>query len=486
MNCVLGIDIGTSGCKLVLLDEKGNHLLTESQELFPTTKADGTVEQNPNDWYQTTISCLNKMKNEYKIDLHHICAIGVTGQMQGITLLDKNYEPVRNSMLWNDIRSEKETAALKEKHQVYMESITGYPISTGLSVTKIHWLKKHEPQSWEKTFKFIYASNFISFKLTGIVSTDENNICQSGLSDIRKNQWSEELLNICEIEKDKLPQVLGCFEIIGGVTKKAAQETGLKEGTLVIAGGGDAGAESYSISLADANRMKIRLGTAADMNVVYHTSKVTNDQWQGFRDVVKDYLLFSAIIKSCAFSIKWARSVFYSEQPAGPETYVLMDKEAATIPLGSEGLIYFPYLYGEAAPYYNPNLTAKFMGMKGGMNRGHFVRSVYEGVSFAIRDVIRSTQQFENIKEFVFIGGGTKSRLWLSILADVLGHDALLPKYCDAAYGAALMAGDGTKMWDGKTIAARNMQDCTLIKSIPENHQKYTEIFGKYLEYAGK
>jgi xylulokinase len=486
MDFVLGIDIGTSGCKLVLLDEKGSHLLTKSQELFPITKVDGTVEQNPKEWYLAMASCLKAMERDNHIDLHRICAIGVTGQMQGITLLDKDNEPVRNSILWNDIRCEKEMTVLKEKHQAYIEGITGYPITTGLSVSKIHWLKNHEPENWEKTSKFLFASNYISFKLTGVLNTDENNICQSGLSDIRKNTWSEELLELCEVGKDKLLPVFGCFDLVGGVTERSAAETGLKQGTPVIAGGGDAGAESYSISLADEERMKIRLGTAADLNVVYNVSKVINDEWHGFRDVVKDFVLFSAITKSCAFSVKWARSVFYSEQPAAPETYDLMDREADIIPLGSEGLIYYPYLYGEAAPYYNPGLTAKFIGMRGGITRGHFVRAVYEGVAFAIKDVIRCTTQFKDIKQFVFVGGGTKSRLWISILADVLGHDALLPRNCDAAYGAALMAGDGVKLWDGKKIASNNMLDCTTVKSIPQNFERYNGIFEKYLQYAGK
>jgi len=486
MNCVLGIDIGTSACKLVLLDEKGNHILTKSQELFPITKSDGTVEQDPNEWYQTTISCLQSMQQIDKIDLHSICAIGVTGQMQGITLIDKNNEPVRNSILWNDIRCEKETAALKSKHQDYIEKTTGYPLSTGLTVSKIHWLKNHEPENWEKTYKFMYASNFISFKLTDRISTDENNICQSGLSDIRKNDWSQELIELCGVEKDKIPELLGCFDIVGKVTKKAAKETGLKEGTVVVAGGGDSGAESYSISLADTDRMKIRLGTAADMNVVFHADKIKQDQWRGFRDVMRNYVLFSAYTRSCAFSIKWARDLFYSEFPSAEETYILMDKEANTVPLGSEGLIYYPYLYGEASPYFSSTITAKFLGMNGGMKRRHFVRAAYEGVTFSIRDVIRCTPQFDFVKQFVFVGGGTKSRLWISILADVLGNDAIVPKNCDAAYGAALIAGDGAKIWEGKVMANRNMQDCTIIHCNEENHLKYNEIFDRYLEFAGK
>lgn len=489
MEYILGIDIGTSGCKCVLLDEEGKPILSKSKEYYPIIKTDGTAEQNPSEWYEATISCLNEFRKIDKVDLKKIVAISVTGQMQGITLIGEDGEPVRNSILWNGIRCESETNELNKKFGKIFEETIGFLATPALTVSKIIWLKKHEPDNWNKTYKFAYASNYISYKLTDRITADENNITLSGLNDVKNNDWSEKLISLCGVEKSKIPELTGCFDIIGTVTKKAACETGLREGVPVVAGGGDAGAESYSIGIAGTSKMKIRLGSAADINMVVHIDKFKHlDVWPGIRDVMRDYLLIGRYTKACAVSIKWIRDVFYSEQPAEGSTYTydMMDKEAATVPLGSEGLLYHPYLSGENAPYFNSSLRAKFNGINAGHRRKHFVRAAYEGVSFSIRDVTNSVKEFQNAEELIFVGGGTKSKSWISILADVLGKGGTIPQYCGAAYGAALMAGQGAGIWDARAKIKSNLKNSTKVEFNVENHEKYNEIFKKYMELAGK
>lgn len=487
MEYVLGIDIGTSGCKCVLLDMQGKPFKSKSREYFPVMLADGTVEQNPNEWYAAVIGCLQEFSTVDGVDLKEIVAVSVTGQMQGITLLGADGEPVRDSILWNDIRCEKETNLLNEQFQSIFERTIGFPATPALTVSKIHWLKNNEPENWHKTDKFTFASNFITYRLTGRITADENNITLSGLNDVKKNAWSDELIALCGVEPSKVPELTGCFDVIGHITKKAAAETGLSEGVPVVAGGGDAGAESYSIGIAGTSKMKIRLGSAADINMVVHIDKVRHmEVWPGIRDVMRDYVLIGRYTKACAASIKWVRDVFYSEQPAESATYVLMDKEARAVPLGAGGLLYHPYLSGENAPYFNSALRAKFTGINAGHRRGHFVRAAYEGVSFSIRDVIQSVREFQNAEEYIFVGGGTKSALWISILADVLGKGGIIPEYCDAAYGAALMAGHGVGIWDGRATAENNMKNSRRVYHDPENHEKYNEVFKRYMELAGK
>jgi len=487
MEYTLGIDIGTSGCKCVLLDEEGKPILSKSKEHFPISKADGTAEQNPNEWYEATISCLNEFRETDKIDLKKIVAIGVTGQMQGITLIGEDGGPVRNSILWNDTQSEPETEELNKKFGKFFEETIGFLATPALTVSKIMWLKKHEPDNWNKTYKFTFASNYISYKLTDQITADENNITLSGLNDVKKNGWSEKIISLCGVEKSKIPELTGCFDIIGTVTKKAASETGLREGVHVVAGGGDGGVESFSIGIAGTSKMKIRLGSAADIGLVVHIDKIKHlDIWPGIRDVMRGYLLIGRYTKACAASIKWVRDVFYSEQPAESSTYEMMDKEVATMPLGSEGLLYHPYLSGENAPYFDSSLRAKFNGINAGHRRKHFVRAAYEGVSFSIRDVINSVKEFQNAKEIIFVGGGTKSKLWMSILPDVLGKGGTIPQYCDAAYGAALMAGQGAGLWDARAKIESNLKNSTKVEFNEEKHKKYNEIFKKYTELAGK
>ncbi|MCP4750675.1 MAG: hypothetical protein GY866_07275 [Proteobacteria bacterium] len=487
MAYLLGIDIGTSGCKCVLLNGQGDPISSKSKEYNPIVGVDGTAEQDPNDWYAAVLECLNGFTVLDTIDLKEVTAIGVTGQMQGITLIGSNGEPVRNSILWNDFRAVAETSELNRRFEDVFSRSIGFPSTPSLSVSKIEWLKNHEPESWAKTDKFTFASNFISYKLTGRITADENNITLSGLNDVKSNNWSEELISICEVEKEKVPELTGCFDIVGTVTEKAARETGLKKGTPVVAGGGDAGVESYSVGIAGKSKMKIRLGSASALNTVVPIERF-NDLgfWPGIRDVMRDYLLVGIYTSACALSIKWIRDVFYSEREPNNDTYSFMDSEAETVPLGSDGLLYHPYLSGESAPYNNPDLRAKFNGINAGHRRKHFLRAAYEGVSFSIRDAINATEEFRDVEELVFIGGGTKSKLWISILADVLGKSGLVPEYCDAAYGAALMAGQGTNIIDSPSKIESNMKNSTEISFNSENHARYNDIFARYMEFAGK
>lgn len=487
MKYVLGIDIGTSGCKCILLDDEGKPFRTRGKEYQPDMKADGTVEQNPEEWFDTAVECLNEFAELDGVNLSQIVAVSVTGQMQGVTLLDKEGNPVRKSILWNDIRAENESEELNGKHRELFEKSISFAATPALTISKILWLKKHEPENWAKTEKFTFASNYISFRLTGCVTADENNITLSGMNDVKKNSWSNEIITLCGIEIGKVPALTGCFDVVGHVTAKAAEETGLKTGVPVVAGGGDAGAESYSIGIAGKSKMKVRLGTAADLNMVFHVDTVGDmDIWPGIRDVMRDYLLIGRYTKACAASVKWVRDVFYSEQPSESSTYVLMDQEASKVPLGSDGMIYHPYLSGENAPYFNPSLRARFSGMNIGHRRGHFVRAVYEGVSCSIRDVINSVEAFSEVEEVVFVGGGTKSKLWSQILADVLGKDGIVPEYCDAAYGAALMAGHGIGLWNGRETVEKNMSNSVRVKHNPQKHKAYEEVFKSYMALAGK
>ncbi len=486
MEYVLGIDIGTSGCKCVLLDHAGKPFKSVGKEYQPIMLADGTVEQDPMDWYRSVIACIEEFRVD-QVDVTKIAAVSLTGQMQGITMIGKEGEVVRKSILWNDIRCEKQTNELNAKFQDAFERYISFSCTPALTVSKIQWLKENEPQSWEKTDKFTLASSFIGYMLTGNITTDENNITLTGMNDIPNNTWAWELIDMCGVERSKVPELTGCFDVIGKISKKAAGETGLREGVAVVAGGGDAGAESYSIAIAGKSQLKIRLGSAADLNRVLHIDHVKNMEiWPGIRDVMRDYVLIGRYTKACAASIKWVRDVFYSEMPSEGSTYVAMDKDAARVPLGAEGMLYYPYLSGENAPYFNTALRAKFMGMNIGHRRGHFVRAAYEGVSFSIKDVVEKTEEFKTAEEFVFVGGGTKSTVWPSILADVLGRDAIIPEYCDAAYGAALMAGHGVGMWDGFKTAEHNMQNSKMVCYDKSNHEQYAEIFGKYMENAGK
>ena len=487
MRHLLGVDIGTSGCKCVVLDEHGATVAIQSVECNPDMHADGTVEQHPDDWYSAMVECLQRVVRDDGVDLHTVAALSITGQMQGITLIGVDGSPVRNSILWNDTRCAGEVDELNEKHSRLFTEKVNFATTTGLSVSKIEWLRKNEPDSWAKTDKFVFASNYICFRLTDRIVVDENNVTHSGLNDTKNNSWSPELISACNVEESKIPELVGCFDVVGTVTDRASDQTGLSAGIPVIAGGGDAAVENYSISTVGKSRMKIRLGTAASLNGVVPLESVKDRAvWPGIRDIRRGYLLTGGYTMACAASIKWVRDVFYSEQPSNSSTYSVMDEEAITVPLGSDGLLYHPYLVGESLPYFSSSLRAKFNGMNIGHRRPHFMRAVYEGVSFSIRDGMLSVKEFDDVEEVVVVGGGTKSDIWISILRDILGRDVILMENCDAGYGAALMAGEGAGILDAETIILRDMENSRRLEFDRANHEAYAAIFDRYRDLAQK
>lgn len=486
MGLVVGIDIGTSGCKCVVLNPNGAVASVASLEYSPLALADGTSEQNPEEWYQAVKACLAEMVRRDGVDLKSVVAVGVTGQMQGVTVVGKDGAPVRNSILWNDTRCEQETKELNDAHgDLFREKIT-YLATPSLTVSKIQWIRNHEPGNWRATATFLCATGYIVYRLTGRFVADRHNIILSGLNDVHANGWSRELIEACDIDPAKIPELVGCFDAAGPLSPIAAGETGLNEGIPVFSTGGDGGTESYSIGIAGTNRLKIRLGSASTLGMVVRRdpARASGNQ-AGVPDVNDEYLEVSCYTSACASSIKWVREVFYSEQPKAGSTYALMDKEAAEVPQGSDGLLYHPYLYGESAPYYNPSLRGKFTGINGGMRRGHFVRAAYEGVCFSLRDAIEKTPQFGRFGELILVGGGTKSALWVSILTDVLGRDAIIAEYSDAAFGAALIAGDGAGVWDGLAVARKKIEDSRTVRCDKARVARYDRQFASYLNLAG-
>lgn len=486
MKYLLGIDIGTSSCKCVLLDLNGKLIANRSSEYTPIMTADGASEQDPSDWYHAMIECLNDFKRNDNIELANIQAICPTGQMQGATFIGTNGEHIRKSILWNDIRCEYEVDILNQKYTELFINEIGFAATTALTISKLIWLKNREPENFNQISKFLLAPNYIGYKLTGEYVADVNNITLSGLNSLQQNCWSPELQKISEIPLSYFPKVVNSFSVIGTVTEKAAFETGLPVGAKVIAGGGDAASESFSIGISNLNKLKIRLGSAADINLVVPLSKLPVGVWPGIRDVVDNHILIGQYTKACAASVKWIRNTFFSELVNDENSYSKMDLEAKSIPIGSENLIYHPFLFGENAPYFDSSLRASYHGINGGHTRAHFLRAGYEGISFSIRDVLESVPNFMQAEEIIFVGGGTKSSLWVQILCDVIGKSALIAENCDAAFGAALMAGEGSGVLNSKEVVANNLRNSKRVEFNPENHKKYSEIFSKYRELVGK
>ncbi len=478
---LLGIDIGTSGCKCCVINEEGKLLASRNNTYEPVIIRQGWIEQDPTTWYETVILTISQLKTAF--DLKKIAAVGVAGQMRGVTLIDRAGHPVRNTILWNDVRNIDEVNRIKKDYSDLVHSITGNPLNSMCTLPKILWIMRHEPENWRKTHKAIFPKDYINYKLTGTLQTDLSDASGTSFYDIRRQTWSDEILKTFSIARDKLPDIHTSTAIIGEVSAKASDETGIPRGIPVVAGGSDSTVESFSIGLLDLSQCKIRLGTSGALSTIvdrgYDISNSLNYCWSY---VVKDRWMLDANTRSCAQAVRWLRDVFYKDWSKTGATYDAIDLEAQNAPPGSEGLIFHPYLMGEDAPYWDDKLTGDFIGIAAYHQRSHFARAVYEGTAYALRDAMSTFGKVaDNFKEFIFTGGGIKSRCWLSIVADVMGIDGTVSANADAALGAAMLGGIATGVFADAEQAMRLCVNRDVnIEYSRGNRAIYNELFDKY------
>jgi len=480
---LLGIDIGTSGCKCCITDRMGEIVCTHSVEYTYLSDGHGMAEQDPDTWYQALIRTLDDIKDQYHIDLEHIAAVGVTGQMRGLTFIGRNGDVVRNTILWNDTRCTKQVDSIIRSGYEDIKRITYNPLNTMCTLPKLLWVKQKEPGIYRQTETIIFPKDFINYRLAGVLATDHTDASATLLYDMQTGTWSVDILDRFDIDKEKLPVIHNSFDIIGSVTAKAARQTGLAEGVPVIAGGSDATVELYAAGITDDTRCKIRLGSSCGISIVIDPKDWAADMnHYCWKHVDGKRIVLDINTRSCATSVKWLRDVFYSECPKEGKTYQRMDTEAAGISPGSNGLVFHPYLQGEDAPYWEPRLRGMFTGIGIQHLRAHFGRAVYEGVSFAIKDVIDTySQVYENCKEYILLGGGTKAATWIGVLLDVLGQNAYIPEKVDGAYGASLMAGESCcgGFHSPRSKGVEMQYD-------PSRHDLYGDIFQAYKKLAGQ
>ncbi len=482
---LLGIDIGTSGCKCCLIDFEGNVIGNASREYNPLSPKAGWVEQDPSDWYRAVFHTLGKLQKTTGIDPDQVAAVGTTGQMRGITFIDSAGKVVRNSILWNDLRCEKEVEDIRKGAGDIVENVTRNPLNTMCSLPKLLWVMRHEPETWNRTAKLIFPKDYLNYRLTGNLQTDYSDASGSSFYDIEEQTWSEEILKTFSLLKNKLPHIYPSTMVIGEVSAQAAQELGLSQGTPVVAGGSDATVEMLALGIQNAKQCKIRLGTSGALSTVVESlNSSVNRKLYCWSYLAPDKWMVDINTRSCAQATVWLRDIFYHEKPQTEGSYWDIEQEAVGAPPGSEGLFFHPYLLGEDAPYWDPKLRGSFFGCTVSHKRSHFARAVLEGTAYALRDA-RSVfgEIAEGFSEYIFVGGGVKNALWLRIVADVLGINGMVFSCADASLGAAMLAGIGKGVFKDFNEAIKRCRrvDKTVHHS-PKNHRLYSELFEQYKE----
>jgi len=475
MKYLLGIDFGGGASKATLLGLDGKVAATSSVEYPTLYPKQGYAEQDPLEWYNATCNNISSVLSSSGVSPKDILALSLDAATHTAVLLDESFKVLRPSIYWTDTRSIHEAAELKQKyHKLILNQVLHSP-DTIWTLPQLMWVKNNEPEIWAKTKHILFAKDFVRYLFTGVYCTDYIEAQGSMLFDYTTLEWSKELCGILGIDIQNLPPVVKPTDIAGEITKEAAQVSGLAEGTKVICGTTDTALEVFAAGAVQNGQMTVKLATAGRICVV--TEKPYPSRHLINYSHVSDGLWYpGTATKSCAASYRWYRDTF-------GDSYADLDKAAAEIPAGCEGLLFHPYLNGELTPYADPKLCGSFTGIRAGHTKAHFTRAVLEGVALSLLDCKNALDEIgvPHGDTATIIGGGAASLLWRQIVADVLGITLTQAENSDSSFGSAMLAGVAIGEF---TSFADALSRCAKTKSVTKpnfgNTKKYAEIFKKY------
>jgi len=492
MAYLLGIDIGTSGTKTVLFDEKGNTAASALAEYPLYQPHVGWAEQDPEDWWKAVCLTVKEVINKSGVSPADIKGIGLSGQMHGAVLLDKDHKVLRKAIIWCDQRSAEEcvqiTSVVGAERLI---QITANPALTGFTASKVMWVKNHEPEIFEKIAKILLPKDYVRFRLTGEFATEVSDASGMQFMDIPGRQWSSEVLDKLGIDRSWLADLYESQEVSGKVSKYAAEITGLKEGTPVVGGAGDQAAGAVGNGIVKKGVISSTIGTSG---VVFaYTDKVSIDpkgRVHTFCHAVPGTWHIMGVTQGAGLSLKWFRDNFCIEEKRTAELmkidpYVLMDQEAEKVKPGCNGLIYLPYMMGERTPHLDPNAKGVFFGLSAKHEKQDMIRAIMEGVVYSLRDCLEIIKEMGvEIKEVRASGGGGKSKLWRQMQADVFGSDITTINSSEGpALGVALLAGVGSGIYKSveeacnAVISVKTKQKANI--KLHETYNKFYRIYGQ-------
>lgn len=490
MRYVIGIDIGTSGTKTVLFDEKGKVIASKTIEYPMYQPQNGYAEQDPADWYNAAVNTIRSVIEAGKVSANDIVGIGFSGQMHGLVMLDENNEVIRKSIIWCDQRTADEVEKMNRKiGRERLIAITANPALTGWTAAKILWVKNHEPENYARCRHILLPKDYIRFMLTGEYATEVSDASGMQLLDVPNRCWSEEICDKLGIDMSMLARVYESCEITGTVTEKAAALTGLKAGTPVVGGAGDNAAAAVGTGVVTDGKAFTTIGTSG---VVFaHTSKVSIDPKGRVHTccaAVPNSWHVMGVTQGAGLSLKWFRDNFCNAEKEtakqiGVDEYYLMDKEAETVPIGANRLLYLPYLMGERTPHLDPNARGMFFGLSAMHTKKDMLRAVMEGVAYSLRDCVEIFREMNiSVSDMMACGGGGSSPLWRQMLADLYACPVKTASSKEGpALGAAILALVGTGVYKSVPEACEAICDIDKIQEpISENVPVYEKYFRLY------
>ncbi|MBN1908383.1 MAG: xylulokinase [Pirellulales bacterium] len=465
MSVFLGIDIGTSGTKTLAMDALGA-IRAEATETYPChVPRPLWSEQDPEDWWRATVRSVRRVIRQAKLRPADVTAIGLSGQMHGSVFLDKRDCVVRPAILWNDQRTAAECDEIERRAggRAALIRMAANPALTGFTAPKILWLRNHEPRHFDATRKVLLPKDEIRRRMTGEYATDVSDASGTLLLDVARRRWSRRLLAKLDLDPDLLPECFESEDITGTLTSAAAKELGLSTGCVVVGGAGDCAAGAVGNGIVRRGVLSTSIGTSGVVFVHSDQPKVDpQGRVHTFCHAVRGKWHMMGVNLSAGGSLQWFRNALCQAETdrakrEGRDVYDILTAEAADVPPGSQGLFFLPYLSGERTPHADPDARGCFVGLTLAHGRGHLVRAVMEGVTYAMRE---SIEIFDGlgvpIRQIRVSGGGSRSPVWRQIQADVFGRKVTtINAEQGPAYGAALLAAVGAGAFSNIEEACR-------------------------------
>ena len=492
MNYVIGVDIGTSGTKTVLFDERGGVIASKTIEYPMYQPKNGYAEQDPADWANAAIQTIKAVVALSGVKKEDVKGIGLSGQMHGLVMLDKDNEVIRRSIIWCDQRTANEVEEMNQKlGREKLIEITANPALTGWTAAKILWVKNNEPENYERCRHILLPKDYIRFVLTHEYATEVSDASGMQILNVPERDWSDEIIDGLGLDRSMLGKVYESCEVTGHLTREIADAVGLCEGTPVVGGAGDNAAAAVGTGVVEDGKAFTTIGTSG---VVFaHTSKISIDKLGRVHTccaAVPGAWHVMGVTQGAGLSLKWFRDNFCNAEKEtsglmGVDPYYLMDKEAAEVPIGSNRLLYLPYLMGERTPHLDPDARGVFFGLSAMHTKRDLLRAVMEGVSYSLRDCVEVFKQMDiSVSDMMACGGGGSSPLWRQMLADLYACPVKTASSKEGpALGVALLAAVGTGIYSSVPEACREVVKTDKVQEpIAENIRPYEESYRLYTE----
>ena len=474
----IGVDLGTSALKLVMMKGNGELVKTVSKEYPLYFPRSGWSEQNPTDWF---LAVKEGLKELAAFADEKIAGISFGGQMHGLVILDKEDKVLRPAILWNDGRSTEETDYLnnvigKEK----LSKLTANIAFAGFTAPKILWVKNNEPEIFAKISKIMLPKDYISYMLSGSFSTDYSDASGMLLLDVKNKKWSKEMIDICSISEDMLPKLYESYEVVGAIKPELAKELGLNDDIKIVAGAGDNAAAAIGTATVGEGACNISLGTSGTVFISSKNFGVDSfNALHSFAHADGNYHLMGCMLSAASCNKWWMEEILKTKDFA---------KEQSDIDnLGENNVFFLPYLMGERSPHNDPDAAGTFIGMRMDTKREDMTLAIFEGVTFALRDSLEVARSLGiKIDRTMICGGGAKSSLWKRLVANILNVEVEVPVSEEGpGFGAAILAAVGCGEYESVEKAAKSIikikekikPEADLVVKYEEKYQKFKRIY---------